>query len=177
MKPFHWLGWPLAVSLRLSLVVGLIWVVGSSMTPPAASAVHACPLMTHLRIPRDNPRNACQAIAHARHRSSYPPDSCLNFVAQMYGWRNTGWRSPTGMWRNIRPRLRHRKNTNPPAGALAIWRTSNRLGHIGLVTRSGVISTDVPRRGHVNEVRLKWITKNWHATYLGWVMPYFPKAS
>jgi hypothetical protein len=136
-----------------------------------------CSLMANLTIPRPNPRNACQAIAHARNRSKYPADSCLNFVAQMYGWANTGWRSPVGMWRNIRPALRHRKGSNPPAGALAIWKTSNPLGHIALVTRNGVISTDVRRRGRVNEVRLHWITKNWNATYLGWVMPHFPTAS
>jgi hypothetical protein len=29
----------------------------------------------------------------------------------------------------------------------------------------------------VGHVRLHWITKNWDATYLGWVMPYFRNAS
>ena len=168
---------PRAASVLLALVVGLVPIAGDLTAPPAASAVTTCPLMAHLTIPRHNPRNACEAIAHARRRSSYPPDSCLNFVAQMYGWENTGWRSPIGMWRNIRPGLRHRHDGTPPAGALAIWRTSNPFGHIALVTRNGVISTDVPRRGHVNEVPLHWLTKNWHATYLGWVMPYFPTAS
>ncbi len=168
---------PHAASLLLALVIGLSSIAGSLTAPPAASAAATCPLMAHLTIPKHNPRNACQAIAHARSRSTYPPDSCLEFVAQMYGWEETGWRSPLGMWRNIRPGLRHPKDTTPPAGALAIWRTSNPLGHIALVTRKGVISTDVPRRGHVNKVPLHWITKNWHATYVGWVMPYIPTAS
>jgi hypothetical protein len=95
----------------------------------------------------------------------------------MYGWRNTGWMSPIDMWRGMRPRLRHPRDWTPPAGAIAIWRTSNPLGHAGLVTRHGVISTDVPRRGRVEEVRLRWITKHWDARYRGWVMPHFPTAS
>jgi hypothetical protein len=166
-----------AARVVLVLVVGLLSIVGSLTAPPAASAASACPLMAHLTIPRHNPRNACEAIRRARHHSTYPPDSCLNFVAQMYGWGNTGWRSPISMWRHIRPGLRHRHDTTPPAGALAIWRTSNPLGHIALASRDGVISTDVPGRGHVHNVPLHWITKNWHATYLGWVSPYFPTAS
>ena len=133
--------------------------------------------MSKLTIPRPNPRNACAAIARARSRSTYPPDSCLNFVAHMYGWANTGWMSPKDMWRGMRPRLRHPNDTTPPAGALAIWKTSNPLGHIALVTRHGVISTDVPRRGRVGEVPLRWITRNWNARYVGWVMPQFPTAS
>ena len=165
--------------LVLALLFGLVSIPGSLAAPAAASAAASatCPLMAHLAIPRDNPRDACQAIARARSRTTYPPDSCFNFVAQMYGWGSTGWRSPISMWRNIRPGLRHRKDTTPPAGAIAIWRTSNPLGHAALVARKGVISTDVPRRGQVNKVSLRWITKNWHATYLGWVMPFFPTAS
>ena len=173
----HWSRRPHAASLLLALVVGLIPMPGSLTAPPAASAATTCPLMAHLTIPRHNPRNACEAIDRARSRSTYPPDSCLNFVAQMYGWGNTGWRSPRAMWRNIRPGLRHRNDRTPPAGALAIWKTSNPLGHIALVTRNGVISTDVPRRGRVNKVPLRWISRNWNATYRGWVMPYFPTAS
>lgn len=166
-----------AASLLLALVVGLLPTAGSLPAPPAASASSTCRLMSHLTIPRHNPRTACEAIKRARNRSTYPPDSCLNFVAQMYGWGSTGWRSPLGMWRHIRPRLRHPHDKTPPAGALAIWRTSNPYGHIALVARKGVISTDVPRRGRVNKVPLRWIRKNWHATYKGWVMPHFPTAS
>ncbi|MBA2560489.1 MAG: hypothetical protein H0V07_11515 [Propionibacteriales bacterium] len=177
MVRVHWTHRPHTTSLLLTLVFSLMSIAGSLTAPPAASAATSCSLAAHLTIPRHNPRNACQAIAHARSRSTYPPDSCLNFVAQMYGWGSTGWRSPRAMWRNIRPGLRHPHDRTPPAGALAIWRTSNPRGHIALVTRNGVISTDVPRRGRVNEVPLRWITKNWHATYRGWVMPYFPGAS
>jgi CHAP domain-containing protein len=167
-----------SAAMLLVLLVAVLPTGGClTVVAPMASAGTTCPLMAHLKIPRPNPRNACKAIARGDNRSTYHPDSCLNFVAQMYGWRNTGWRSPIRMWRNIRPRLRHRNDTAPPAGALAIWRTSNRSGHIALVTRNGVISTDVYRRGHVNEVALHWITKHWHARYLGWVMPYFPTAS
>lgn len=171
-----------AAHLLLALVVGLLPTAGSLATSPAASASvvstkAGCPLMQRLTIPRQNPRNACEAIALARNRSRYPPDSCLNFAAQMYGWGNTGWMSPRNMWRGMLPRLRHPNDKTPPAGALAIWQTSNPLGHIALVTRNGVISTDVPRRGQVNEVPLRWVTKNWHARYRGWVMPHFPTAS
>lgn len=173
----HWSRHPHVISLLVALIVGLLPTAGSITAPPGASALSACPLMAHLKLPEANPRNACQAIARARRRSTYPPDSCLNFVAHMYGWRNTGWRSPVAMWRNMRPRLRHPRDRTPPAGAVAIWRTSNPLGHVALVTRSGVISTDVPRRGHVGDVPLRWITRNWNARYLGWVMPHFPTAS
>lgn len=168
---------PQVASVLVALVLGLLPTAASLPVAPAASGVTGCPLMGHLTIPRHNPRNACEAIARARRRSTYPPDSCLNFVAQMYGWRNTGWMSPRDMWRNVRPRLRHPNDRTPPAGAVAIWRTSNPLGHIALVTRNGVISTDVPRRGRVNDVPLRWITRKWDANYLGWVMPHFPTAS
>jgi hypothetical protein len=177
MTELYWCRRPHAAPLLLALILGLLPTAGSLTAPPAASAASACPLMAELTIPRQNPRTACEAISRARNRSTYPPDSCLNFAAQMYGWRNTGWMSPRDMWRGVRPRLRHPDDKTPPAGALAIWRTSNPLGHIALVTRNGVISTDVPRRGRVNEVPLRWITRNWNARYLGWVVPHFPTAS
>jgi len=182
MIALRWSRHPSAASLLLALVVGLLPTAGSQAASPATTAYAdstrvGCPLMKRLTIPRQNPRNACEAIARARNRSKYRPDSCLNFAAQMYGWGNTGWMSPKDMWRGIRPRLRHPNDRTPPAGALAIWKTSNPLGHIALVTRHGVISTDVPRRGRVGEVPLRWITRNWNARYVGWVMPQFPTAS
>jgi hypothetical protein len=176
MAKVHWSRRSHAASLLFVLIAGLLPTAGSLTAPPPATASR-CALMDKLTTPRDNPRNACEAIARARHRSTYQPDSCLNFAAQMYGWGNTGWMSPRDMWQGMRPRLRHPNDRTPPAGALAIWRTSNPLGHVALVTRDGVISTDVPRRGRVNEVRLRWISKNWHANYVGWVMPHFPTAS
>jgi hypothetical protein len=177
MIPVRWSRRPYAASLLLPLVLSLLPMAASLPAPPAAAAVKGCDLMAHLKLPRPNPRNACQAIRRAQRRETFRPDSCLNFVAGMYGWESTGWRSPIGMWRNIRPRLRHPKGKNPPAGAIAIWKTSNPAGHVALVTRNGVTSTDVPRRGRVSNVPLHWITRNWDATYLGWVMPHFRGAS
>lgn len=177
MVPAHCLRRSFGASLLLALIVGLLPTAGSLTTPPATSAATACPLMSKLTTPRRNPRDACEAVSRARSRSTYRPDSCLNFVAQMYGWESTGWMSPRDMWRGMRPRLRHPRDWTPPAGAIAVWETSNPLGHVGLVTRHGVISTDVPRRGRVDEVPMRWITRHWDARYLGWVMPHFPTAS
>lgn len=56
----------------------------------------------------------------------------------------------------------------PPAGAPVFW-SGGAYGHIALSVGGGrVLSTDIRRRGHVDEVAIDLVHDRWGLTYLGW---------
>lgn len=63
---------------------------------------------------------------------------------------------------------RHTGNGTPPAGAPVFW-SSRTFGHIALSVGGGrILSSDILRRGHVDEVPIGTIAARWGLTYLGW---------
>jgi hypothetical protein len=131
------------------------------------------------RMTRPNPRTRVQAMAWARaqvdHPSRWWADRCLNFVAQAYGWRDSGIRRAVEHYLIQPSNMRFRGDHDAPAGALMFWATGHRSGHVALSLGGGLIaSTDIRRRGRIDVVESTAPEQIWGARYLGWTVPNFP---
>lgn len=131
-------------------------------------------------LARPNPRSTAEAIEWARAQVENPSKNwfnlCLNFVAQAYGWRNSGVHYAIDHF-DIGPAdQRFTDDRNPPPGALMFWDTGRRPGHVALYLGGGQIaSNDILRLGRVDVVDASAPESLWGAKYLGWTVPYFPK--
>lgn len=95
---------------------------------------------------------------------------CDHFVAQCYGWGNSGYGSALQQWLAM---PQHNKDHNPPLGALVFWR-SIPYGHVALSCGDGtVISTDILVPGGVSRVPIDTVTHKWGIAYLGWTPAVF----
>ncbi|MEV7418976.1 peptidase M23 [Streptomyces sp. NPDC089919] len=128
-----------------------------------------------------NPRTTAGAVDWARDEAAHGGPrwyrACLAFVAESYGWRYSGVLYAVDHYRTMPPGLRHDHDRDPPPGALMYWDTGRRAGHVALYLGAGKIaSNDITRPGRIDVVDAAAIESRWHATYLGWAPPYFPKA-
>jgi len=104
---------------------------------------------------------------------------CLAFCANAYGLAGSGTTYAIDIWSQMPGDMRHPGDTNPPVGALLLYQTGSRAGHIAIAAQNGMVySTDIKRRGHVDKVRFSDMTSGiWHLKYVGWTPPYFPHNS
>ncbi len=131
-------------------------------------------------LARSNPRSSAQAIEWARAQVGNPSRNwfnlCLNFVAQAYGWRNSGVSYAIDHFDVGAEHQRFRKDRNPPPGALLFWKTGRRPGHVAIYLGGGQIaSNDILRTGRIDIVDASAPERLWGATYVGWTVPYFPQ--
>jgi hypothetical protein len=92
---------------------------------------------------------------------------CLLFVRTRYGVPK---RAHTALRAWSAARHKHRHDHYPPAGVPVFWSGgSHRGGHVAISLGHGmIVSTDMPRTGHVGRIRLSTIARRWHLRYLGW---------
>ena len=138
-------------------------------------------LVGGLLLPRGNPRSAAQAIDWAMRQSGGPAawyNRCLAFVANAYGWHNSGTHYALDHYLSVIPeRMRHPGDRNPAPGALMFWETSHRAGHVALYLGNGLIaSNDIDSPGRISIVPANAPERRWGARYVGWAAPYFPSA-
>lgn len=128
-----------------------------------------------------NPRTPAQAISAARRAAGSTGwyRRCDNFVAQAYGWRNSGSVTANAHWdRLVDMGLAHPGDNNPPAGALLFYDTGESAGHVALYLGDDMVaSNDVLSAGSIGIVHRKDITDGtWRLRYRGWAEPAFPGA-
>ncbi|HEX3612691.1 MAG TPA: hypothetical protein VHU88_13475 [Sporichthyaceae bacterium] len=115
------------------------------------------------RVRRAAVRRARRAIGRRRHWRHM----CLSFVRTRYHLprrQHSAYRA----WRAAHHK--HRHDRRPPAGVPVFWSGgSHHLGHVAISLGHGwIITTDLPRTGHVTRVRLSTIHRRWGLHYLGW---------
>ena len=133
-------------------------------------------------LSRANPRSVDEAIAWAKGQAANPSQSwhdlCLSFVAHAYGWSASGVPYAIDHYKNAPASARHDGDRNPPKGALVYWDTGQRAGHVALYLGNGMIaSNDINKPGAISIVPMSDIGQKWHAKYLGWQAPDFPKGA
>lgn len=131
-------------------------------------------------VSRKNGRSAAAAVrwarAEVRGRARWS-NWCLAFVGTAYGWRATGVNYAIDHYSVVPKSMRYAGDRNPVPGALLFWRTGARPGHVAIYLGNGMIaSNDIRRRGHIDVVPASEIERRWGARYVGWTLPYFPRA-
>ena len=130
-----------------------------------------------------NPRSTAAAIAWAEEQTEVGSNGwyrrgCLRFVAEAYGWRSSGVAYAIDAYTGMPASMRHDGDRDPPRGALMFWDTGERAGHVALYLGHGLIaSNDIKRPGYISVVPATDIETTWHARYVGWSPPYFPKGA
>lgn len=130
-----------------------------------------------------NPRTPAEAIAYAEKQvASKNPvwyRRCLAFCGSAYGVPFTGTSYAIDIWSQVPAAMRHTGSAGIPTGALLLYRTGSRAGHIALYGGNGVVySNDIGGNGKIAKVKFEnLINGPWRLTYVGWVPPYFPRNS
>jgi hypothetical protein len=129
-----------------------------------------------------NPRSVDAAIAYAEGqvRSKNPVwyRRCLAFCAAAYGLPGSGTNYAIDIWSQVPTPMRHSGASGIPRGALLLYRTGSRAGHIALYGGNGVVySNDIGGNGKIAKVKFENLVSGpWRLNYVGWVPPYFPRS-
>lgn len=117
-------------------------------------------------------RSAADAIAWGRAQIANPSqdwhNKCLIFVRSCFG---VAARYPDAgkAWDNAQHRHVTSDASSIPAGVPVFWETSGVYDHVATSTGHGrCLSTDINRRGRVDEVTIDEITRRWNCRLLGW---------
>jgi hypothetical protein len=133
-----------------------------------------------------NPRTPAQAIAAARREAGSVGwyQRCDQFVAEAYGWLDSGSETANIHWgRLVDAGIAHPGDNHPPAGALLFYDTGEPDGHVALYLGHDLVASndvgDTYRgEGIVAVVHRSDITDGaWKLRYRGWAEPNFPGAS
>ncbi|MEO3753581.1 hypothetical protein [Streptomyces sp. B6B3] len=133
-----------------------------------------------------NPRTPTEAIAAAWNAEGETGwyRQCDRFVAQTYGWANSGSATANDHWaRLVDAGLAHPGDTSPPAGALLFYDTGQAAGHVALYLGDGLVASndvldDYRGEGEIAVVPRDELTDgHWRLRYRGWAEPAFPDAS
>jgi len=112
------------------------------------------------------------ALSRAKSTLHWTVGMCDNFVANMYGFSNSGYNTALDHWNAIPSADKHPGDTKAPAGALVFWGGGD--GHVAISDGTGYIySTDISGAGTVSRVPLSEVSQKWGKPYLGWSSPYF----
>jgi GH24 family phage-related lysozyme (muramidase) len=116
---------------------------------------------------------------------------CLRLAANAYGYaasnqpdvQGDGDHDVADYWQSVKPAFKHEGDRRPPLGALAVFGSAGRFGHVAVVVRSeggGMVTLandDVGASGRVRPLSLAAIEGTLNLRYLGWVEPSFPHAA
>lgn len=112
------------------------------------------------------------AITKAKGVTRWAVGMCDNFVANMYGFANSGYNTATDNWKSTPADLKHPGDMKAPAGALMYWGGGD--GHVAISLGNGnIVSTDISGPGTVSTVAASDISSKWGKPYLGWAYPFF----
>lgn len=117
---------------------------------------------------------ATTALARAHNTTHWHVGWCDNFVANMYGYVDSGYNTALSHWNAIPKALKHPGDRNAPPGALLFF-GGTPDGHVEFGTGGeSTISTDINGDGTVGPSSISDTTAGrWHLTYLGWASPVF----
>jgi hypothetical protein len=137
--------------------------VAEQVQLPAENGV-LIPSRAHTRLVRGMAIRRARRAIGIRHGYRH---LCLLFVRTRYGVPK---RAHTAYRAWYAAHHKHRHDRNPPAGVPVFWSGgSRRGGHVAISLGHGmIVSTDMPRSGHVGRIRLSTISRRWHLRYLGW---------
>ncbi len=133
-----------------------------------------------------NPRTPNEAIAAAWNAEGETGwyRQCDRFVAQAYGYANSGSATANDHWaRLVDAGLAHPGDTSPPAGALLFYDTGQAAGHVALYLGDNLVASndvldDYRGEGEIAVVPRDELTDgHWRLSYRGWAEPAFPGAS
>lgn len=126
-----------------------------------------------------NPRTVEQAVAWLEkmeaNKTGITVNQCSHYMAEAYGWDNSGSPTALSLWGAIPASLKHPGKSSPPRGALVFWTTGVTPGHVAMSLGNGMIaSTDIPR-GRIGIVPIAKIDR-W-GPRVGWAVPHWPAHS
>jgi len=125
-----------------------------------------------LRAQQISEQSACKAIANA---SGNWDNRCGEFVANVYGYRNSGYGTALMHYRALKD-AGYIKQGEPPPGALVFFTSSQPEGHVAVYAGGGKAwSNDYVRNGCIDLTPMNQIAAG--GKYLGWGYPSFPKGS
>lgn len=113
-------------------------------------------------------QSAQAAIDNANRYTACEPAMCLKYVRtwlEIPSLAGTAYEA----WQGAKHK--HPGDRNPPDGAPVFWKSSptgSGAGHIALVRKTDMRTTDKPSSGHVNNDEGSWPREAWGQTYLGW---------
>lgn len=113
-------------------------------------------------------QTAQQAINNANGYTSCDPAMCLMYVRT---WLQIASREATAYDAWTKAKVKHPGDKNPPDGAPVFWKsapTGSGAGHIALVRKTDMRTTDKPSSGIVGNDPGTWPREQWGQTYLGW---------
>jgi cell wall-associated NlpC family hydrolase len=160
----------------LTAAIGGLLVGGSilGVAPGAQAAVATQPAVATqiAALPdREAPHINVSAIARANRlvglRRGHYPHLCLAFVRTRYELPRRH-HTAIGAW--LAAKHKHRHDRRPPAGVPVFWSGGSRgRGHVAISLGHGrIISTDLPRTGHITRTGLSAPGRAWGLHYLGW---------
>jgi hypothetical protein len=115
-------------------------------------------------------KTAEQALAFANVTKTWAVGMCDNFVANAFGYGNSGYATAAQHWQASTQK--HPGDRAAPAGSLLFW--GGGAGHVAISDGGGGIwSTDINGEGTVGHVPSTYIDTKWSKPYLGWAAPEF----
>lgn len=108
-----------------------------------------------------------QAIANANSYKTCEPGYCLKYVRT---WLEIGGSAADAIGAWNAAKHKHPGDKNPPDAAPVFWASASAggRGHIALVRRTDMRTTDKPESGKVSNDDGTWPRVHWGQTYLGW---------
>jgi hypothetical protein len=114
-------------------------------------------------------KTAQEAIENANATKTCEPGYCLKYTRTWLGI-GSKYQSAYEAWQNAKHK--HPGDKQPPNGAPVFWRSpstsSTGYGHIALVRKTDMRTTDKPQSGSVDNDDGTWPRVHWGQTYLGW---------
>lgn len=100
---------------------------------------------------------------------------CDRFVANAYGWTNSGSETAYIHWTQIPSTYKRAGDRSVPAGGLAFFSSgSGGAGHVMISIGNGYfMSNDIEVSGRIDRTTIATIESRWGQTYLGWAQPWF----
>ncbi|WP_243740591.1 C40 family peptidase [Streptomyces sp. 8K308] len=164
-------------------LVSAAWSAGATTTTATACTDYGADAAVDFDV--ENPRTPAQAIAAARRAVGQTGwyRRCDAFVAQAYGYLNSGSRTANEHWARLRDAgLTHPGDHSPPPGALLFYDTGQAAGHVTLYLGDDQVASNDILDAFEGQGRIALVNRDdltagrWRLHYRGWAAPSFPGA-
>ncbi|RPF21148.1 peptidase inhibitor family I36 protein [Myceligenerans xiligouense] len=124
-----------------------------------------------------NPRTCAGAVSWAKGKIGAAGwgGLCDRFMANAYGWSNSGSHTAYIHWTQIPSTHKHGGDRTVPAGGLAFFSGgSSGAGHVMISIGGGeFVSNDINGYNTISKTTIAQIENRWGQHYLGWAQPWF----
>ncbi|MBO0610542.1 peptidase inhibitor family I36 protein [Myceligenerans salitolerans] len=124
-----------------------------------------------------NPRTCAGAVSWAKGKIGATGwgGLCDRFVANAYGWSNSGSHTAYIHWTQIPSTHKHGGDRSVPAGGLAFFSGgSSGAGHVMISIGGGeFVSNDIDGYNRISKATIAEVESEWGQRYLGWAQPWF----